>query len=310
MLGKDECVAVLMGGPGSERRVSLASGAAVLRALQSAGLQAVAVELTEAKLVLPPGCRLAFNVIHGTYGEDGRLQAELQQLGCRYTGAGVESSALAFDKNRAKERFVAAGVPTPRSQTLELSQEATASWPRPQLSLPLVVKPPCEGSSVGVHVVRDEAEWEPALRDAARYGRNVLVESFIKGRELTVAVLDDVALPVVEIVPREGFYNMENKYPWLSGGAGSEYHCPALLTEEATARVQQAALAAHRALGVEVYSRVDVLLDDEDQPYVLEVNTLPGMTETSLLPKAAAQAGLGFEELCLKIAALSWSLQR
>lgn len=310
MLGQNECVAVLMGGPGSERQVSLASGAAVLRALQSAGLPAVAVELTEAKLELPPGCRLAFNVIHGTYGEDGRLQADLQRSGCRYTGAGVDSSALAFDKNRAKERFFAAGVPTPQAQILGLPDLCATDWPRPSLPLPLVVKPPCEGSSVGVHVVQREAQWEPALRDAARYGRTALVESFIKGRELTVAVLDDVALPVVEIVPREGFYNMENKYPWLAGGAGSEYHCPAPLSEQATARVQQAALAAHRALGVEVYSRVDVLLDDQEQPFVLEVNTLPGMTETSLLPKAAAQAGLGFVELCLKIAELSWSLQR
>jgi D-alanine-D-alanine ligase len=179
----------------------------------------------------------------------------------------------------------------------------------PQMPLPYVVKPPREGSSVGVHIVHDAAAGAAAIEDAARYGADVLIEQFVAGKELTVGILNDQALPVVHIAPRSGFYDMRNKYPWLGGGAGSDYHCPAHLDAETTSRVQQAALAAHRALGVEVYSRVDVLLDDTGQPFVLEANTIPGMTETSLLPKAAAASGIPFTELCLQIARLSLEIR-
>ena len=148
-----------------------------------------------------------------------------------------------------------------------------------------------------------------AMADAARYGDDVLVEEFIAGKELTVGILNDTALPVVQIKPRDGFYDMANKYPWMGGGAGSDYECPADLDASTTRAVQQAALAAHRALGIEVYSRVDVLVDERGHPYVLEANTLPGMTETSLLPKAAAAAGYAFPDLCMTIAELSLALR-
>jgi len=298
-------IAVLMGGPGSERRVSLASGEAVVKALRSLGLHAEAVDVTDTAIALPPGTDLAFNVIHGTFGEDGRLQEILEDMGIPYTGAGVQSSCRAFDKNLAKAAFLTAGVPTPRSEIIDVSGGPSL----PSFTAPFVVKPPREGSSVGVHIVRDQKDAAAAMADAAKYGDDILVEEFIEGKELTVGILDDRALPVVHIAPREGFYDMSNKYPWMSGGAGSDYFCPADLDAATTRAVQDAALAAHRALGVEIYSRVDVLLDSRNRPFVLEANTIPGMTETSLLPKAAAAIGITFPELCQKIAELSLVLR-
>ena len=298
-------VAVLMGGPGSERQVSLASGRAVVKALAGLGFEVLPVDVDSTRVEVPPGTELAFNVIHGTFGEDGQLQQQLEDLGMPYTGAGVRSSRVAFDKNLAKAEFVAAGVPTPRSEVLDVS----AGIRLPSFAPPFVVKPPREGSSVGVHIVRDLASAEAAIRDAARYGDEILVEEFIDGLELTVGILNDAPLPVVHIIPPEGVYDMASKYPWLSGAQGSQYICPAGIGEAATLAVQQAALAAHRSLGVEVYSRVDVLLDSQGRPYVLEVNTIPGMTETSLLPKAAAASGIAFPELCLTIAEQSYQLR-
>jgi D-alanine-D-alanine ligase len=299
-------IAVLMGGPGSERQVSLASGKAVLKALQELGLRASGVDVTDFNPQLPADTGLAFNLIHGTFGEDGRLQQLLEDRGIPYTGAGVASSRRAFDKNLAKRVFLAAGVPTPRAEVLDLSDgNATPSIP-----LPLVVKPPREGSSVGVHIVRSTDQMAAALEDARRFGNDTLIEQYIPGMELTVAILDDTALPVVHIIPPEGVYDMSSKYPWLSGTKGSQYICPADLDAATTARVQEAALAAHRALGIEIYSRVDVLLQADGSPFVLEANTIPGMTETSLLPKSAAAAAIPFPELCQRIALASLGLAR
>jgi len=300
-------IAVLMGGPGSERPVSLASGNAVLKALLDLGLDAHPVDVTEAKIDLPEGTDLAFNVIHGTFGEDGQLQDILDARGIPYTGAGAESSRIAFDKTLAKEKFLAAGVPTPRSETVELTP---GLLPQLTIKAPLVIKPPREGSSVGVEIVRNQEDVPTLLLKAAEKYREILIEEFVEGRELTVGILDDAALPIVHIIPPEGVYDMASKYPWLSGAKGSQYLCPADLDEETTAAVQAAALAAHRSLGVEIYSRVDVLLDAQNRPYVLEANTIPGMTETSLLPKAAAAAGISFPEVCRKIAELSLTLRK
>lgn len=302
MIPDNLLIAVLMGGPGSERQVSLASGNAVLKALQAAGCNAVGVDVTGPDFELPAGTGLAFNVIHGTFGEDGRLQQILEDRGIPYTGAGVEASRVAFDKNLAKEKFLAAGVPTPAS-------EIVSGVRPPSIPAPFVVKPPREGSSVGVTIVKDPAQALAAMENAAQYGSEILVEAFVEGMELTVAILDDVAMPIVHIIPPEGVYDMASKYPWLSGAKGSQYICPADLDAETTRRVQEAALAGHRSLGVEIYSRVDVLLDAAGNPFVLEANTIPGMTETSLLPKSAAAHGIGFTELCLKIAELSLALR-
>jgi D-alanine-D-alanine ligase len=298
-------IAVLMGGPGSERQVSLASGNAVVTALRGLGFEVVPVDVDSTRVGIPAGVELAFNVIHGTFGEDGQVQQILEDLGMPYTGAGVRSSRVAFDKNLAKAAFVAAGVPTPRSEVIDVS----CGLRLPSFAAPFVVKPPREGSSVGVHIVRDEASAAAAMSDAARYGDEILVEEFIDGLELTVGILNDSALPVVHIIPPDGVYDMASKYPWLSGAQGSQYVCPAGIDDATTRAVQQAALAAHRALGVEVYSRVDVLLDSQGRPFVLEVNTIPGMTETSLLPKAAAASGIAFPELCLTIAQQSYQLR-
>lgn len=300
-MNKDTLIAVLMGGPGSEREVSLASGHAVLEALEAQGLNAVAVDVTNHSLSLPEGTGLCFNTIHGTFGEDGELQTILEEMGMPYTGAGIESSRTAFDKVASKEVFVAHEVPTPASEIVDCSAGAKL----PTMSLPYVVKPPREGSSVGVHIVRNESEAMAAMEDAAKYGNEVLVEQYVEGLELTVGVLDGVALPVVHIAPRSGFYDMNNKYPWLNDDGGTDYYCPADLDEATTVAVQDAALAAHCALGIEIYSRVDILLDKESKPYVLEANTIPGMTASSLLPKAAQVAGYDFSSLCEKIADLS-----
>lgn len=294
-------IAVLMGGPGSERDVSLASGKAVLKALLGLGMDAEGVDVTSTEVNLPEGTDLAFNVIHGTFGEDGQLQAQLEKLGVPYTGAGVESSRKAFDKNLAKAAFIAAGVPTPKSEIIDVSNGVKL----PSFPVPFVVKAPCQGSSVGVHIVKDPAKAMAAMEDAAKYGNEILVEEFVSGYELTVTILDDQPYPIVHIIPPEGEYDFSSKYPWLSGGKGSQYVCPADIDDEAAKAVQAAALAAHRSLGIEVYSRVDVLLDEQSRPFVLEANTIPGMTETSLLPKSAAAAGISFPELCKLIAELS-----
>jgi len=300
-MDSDTLITVLMGGPGSEREVSLASGKAVLEALLDEQLNAVPVDVTDHELDIPDGTGLCFNVIHGTFGEDGELQDILEKMGMPYTGAGTASSRLAFDKLASKEAFVTHGVPTPASEIINCSENVKL----PEMPLPYVVKPPREGSSVGVHIVRDANEAMTAMEDAAKYGDEVLVEQFIEGKELTVGVLDGTALPIVHIAPRSGFYDMNNKYPWLNDDGGTDYYCPADLDAATTERVQQAALAAHQSLGIEIYSRVDVLLDNDNHPYVLEANTIPGMTTSSLLPKAALVAGYPFGSLCRVIAELS-----
>ena len=291
---KDLHLAVLMGGPGSEREVSLRSGAAVARAFRGAGYRVTEVDVRGPEFELPPGTDLCINMIHGTFGEDGQIQAILDRRGIAYTGEGEAGSRIAFDKLASKKLFVAAGVPTPRWEVL-------APGAKPTLPLPVVVKAPREGSSVGVHLVREVGQLEAALADCANLDREILVEELIDGRELTVGVVGDRALAVVEIRPHEGFYDYAHKY---TKGA-SEYFCPAPLDEATTRRVQETALAAHRALGLEVYSRVDILLRADGEPFVLEANTIPGMTETSLLPKAAAAVGVDFLALCEEIARIS-----
>ncbi len=293
-------IAVLLGGPGSEREVSLKSGESVHAALASLGADVVDVDVKGPDFVIPEGTDIGFNVIHGTFGEDGTLQAILDARGIPYTGAGAASSRLAMDKQASKERFVARNVPTPAFEMVDLRAGETPSIP-----IPYVAKPPREGSSVGVHIVQSPEEAATALADVQSLCRDALIEEFVEGKELTVGVLGAAALPVVHICPLSGFYDISNKYPWLDGKGKTEYHVPADLPDEVTREVQACGLAAHQSLGVEVYSRVDVLLSADNRPYVLEVNTIPGMTESSLLPKAAQAAGLDFSNLCARIVELS-----
>jgi len=300
-MNKDMKIAVAMGGPGSEHDVSMASGQAVLKALLAEGCDAVELLVKGHSMEVPEGVGLVFNTIHGTYGEDGEMQRELEGKGIAYTGAGSVASELAFDKVTSKVQFVKAGVPTPASEIVNCADGVVM----PEMNVPYVVKPAREGSSVGVHIVMNDSEAQAAMEDAAQFGADVLVEQFVEGKELTVGVVDDEVFPVVHIAPRSGFYDKNNKYPWMTGEGGTDYYCPAELSDEETAKVKEAALAAHRSLGIEVYSRVDVLLNSEGDAFVLEANTIPGMTESSLLPKAGAAAGYPFGELCLKIADLS-----
>lgn len=291
-------IAVLMGGPGSEHPVSIASGRAVLAALQSAGLNAFAVEMRNPPLELPPHTDLVFNTIHGTYGEDGSLQAELDALGIPYTGANAAASRLAFDKIASKRAFLAAQLPTPAFATFSDIESTDLE----AIPLPYVIKPPREGSSVGVHIIHDLQTARDALADMRQFNSEILIEAFVAGKELTVGILNDNPLPIIHIAPKSGFYDMANKYPWLDQTGSTDYYCPADLPAAVTTEVQSIALNAHRSLNIASYSRVDLLLDQNHQAWVLEINTIPGMTASSLLPKAAAAAGVSFQNLCIQVA--------
>ncbi len=293
-----------MGGPGSERDVSIASGKGICESLKEAGFSQVSeLIINDDSPKIPQGTQLCYNIIHGTFGEDGQLQRYLEDHGYAYTGAGISCSENCFDKVLSKRIMHAAAVPAPRDQIMTRAQ--VASGELPHITAPCVVKPPREGSSVGVHIIYKDEQLPAALADVASYGEEILIEEYIKGKELTVAILDGVAMPVVHIIPRDGYYDMRNKYPALYGGSGSDYVCPAELSDEQTATVQAAAIKAYKALKVEVYGRVDVLLTDDGRPYVLEINTIPGMTASSLLPKSAAAAGISYAQLCCRIAKIS-----
>jgi D-alanine-D-alanine ligase len=290
-------IGVLKGGPGSEREVSLKTAEGVAEALRCLGAVVVEIDVCEQDPSVPNDLHIAMNMIHGTYGEDGQLQSYLEQKCIKYTGESAETSRLCFDKALTKERFLQAGVPTPRSQHYLLD----GSQPL-QLQLPLVVKPPREGSSVGVSICKTQAELEAALEAAKKYGEDTLIEEFVQGYELTVGILGDQVLPVIRIMPVDGFYDINNKYPWLTGSGKSEYQCPAELPAEVTAAVQAVAQAAFQSAGCKVYGRVDVMLREQDmKPYVLEINTIPGMTPTSLLPKACNAVGISYVQLCERI---------
>ena len=293
-------IAVLMGGPGSERDVSLATGRGVVKALRSLGSEVTEVDVKGADFELPADIELAFLTIHGTFGEDGQIQQILEDRCVPYTGEDVAGSALAFDKIRSKKKFRQHDVPTPHWQTINVGQ-------RPTIPIPVVIKAPRQGSTVGVHIIRNEREIDAAIADASAYDRELLVEKFIPGRELTIGILGDQVLPIIEIIPKGGFYDFTNKYPFLnpSAGGAAEHVCPAKIDPAQTNEIQQLALRAFRALGLKVYARVDVLLPDDGAATVLEANTIPGMTEASLLPEAAAVAGISYPELCARIIELS-----
>jgi len=293
-------IAVLMGGPGSERDVSLATGRGVAKALRSLGAEVMEIDVRNEDFQLPDDVDLAFNAIHGTFGEDGQLQKILERRGIAYTGDGVIASEIAFDKIQTKQKFQEHRVTTPPWEVIHPGQ-------RPMIPLPIVVKPARQGSTVGVVIVKNENELESAMTEAAKYDHDLLIEKFVSGRELTIGILGDQALPILEIIPKGGFYDFNSKYPFLNpqAGGGAEHVCPAKIDSEKTKEIQELALRAFRSAGLQVYARVDVILSDRGQPYVLEINTIPGMTEVSLLPEAAAAAGIGYPDLCAQIIALS-----
>jgi len=286
-------ITLMLGGPSAEREVSLWSGAAVAQALRLLGHDVIELDPKIPEWDLPAGTQAVFLALHGTYGEDGTVQARLEELGVPYTGCGPEASRIAFDKVLTKQRCLEAGVPTARFTVFE---STGASWPM-GWQPPVVVKPVRQGSSVGVQFVERVSDWSAALTEAMRYDDRVLVEEKIIGRETTVGILDGKALPVVEVRPKQGVYDYLTKY---TRGA-SDYLCPAPFEPDVTENIQSAALAAFKAIGGRDYARVDVMVRPTGEPIVLEINTLPGMTETSLLPKAAAAAGISYSELCQRM---------
>jgi len=303
----------MLGGPSAEREVSLRSGAGVVKALRSLGHSVVELDPKTPDWILPPDTEVVcLAPLHGTYGEDGTVQRQLAQLGVPYTGCNAESSRIAFDKVLTKQKCIEAGVPTAKFVVVN-SEKA----PLPKnLQLPLVVKPVRQGSSVGLQFVERAEDWQSALAEALKFDSEVLVEEKIVGRETTVGILDGMALPIVEVRPKVGRYDYKNKY---TAGC-TEYFCPADFDAATTKRIQAAALGAFHAIGGRDYARVDVMvkvgqpsslpgqagsLSYSCEPVVLEMNTLPGMTETSLLPKAAAAAGMNYAELCQRMIELA-----
>lgn len=292
-------VVVVYGGTSSEREISLRTGRALLDALVRGGIDASGIDLQPGGLVELLAMRPSAVVIglHGTPGEDGSLQGALEFAQIPYTGSGVLASALAMDKVRSKQMFEAFGVSTPPWCVVDPAAPRLPS----DLSLPVVVKPSLEGSSVGVAVARDVSEFDAACRAAGACRGDVLVEKCIEGRELTVAMLDGVVLGIVEVTAAEGFYDYDAKYR----RGDTTYRFPATLEADVQRDVEAQAVAAWNALGCRGIGRADVMLDQQGRPYVLEVNTLPGMTETSLVPKVARGIGLSFEELALRILSLA-----
>jgi D-alanine-D-alanine ligase len=292
---KQAHVAVLMGGSSAEREVSLRSGAAVARALREAGVTVTEVDVRGPDFELPVGTEVVFVALHGTFGEDGAVQQILEECGVPYTGSDPEASARAFDKVAAKSEFVAAKIPTPRYKVMDSARPDAARLAR--MNVPLVVKPARQGSSVGIEIVHRRSELERACRDAARYDEQLVVEEFIKGRELTVGILGGKPLPVIEIRPKQKFFTYDAKYT----PGQTDYLVPAPLDRVTAARAQFLAHRAHECLGCRDFSRVDLMLADSGELFVLEVNTIPGFTGTSLVPKAAKAAGLSFQDLCVRL---------
>ena len=301
-------VGVLMGGPSSERQISLKSGKAVLLALLKSGVNAAGIDITtdnlqeNIRLLKDHNLNGAFIALHGRFGEDGAIQEILEKINLPFTGSGVQASRLAMDKIGSLEIFRQLGLYVPKSLFLEKSVFQKSRDYKFQLGLPLVVKPANHGSSIGLSIVENDAEIIPAIDLAFQFDERIIIEEYIKGRELTVGVLDEKPLPVIEIIPKHKFFDFEAKYqPGLT-----EYIIPAVLENDIAQNTQQAALQAHKALGCSGCSRTDIILSQDNLPYVLEVNTIPGMTATSLLPKAANFAGVRFNQLCLKLLELAY----
>lgn len=294
---KETSVAVLMGGWSAEREVSLSSGEACRRALEAAQFKVTQIDVKRniAEIIQELKPDVAFNALHGKWGEDGSIQGVLETLEIPYTHSGVLASAIAMNKEKSKAIFRSVGIPVAESMLVELDKAASGH----PMSLPYVIKPVAEGSSVGVHIVPIGANGPVAtlVKERKLYGDKVMVERFVPGKELTCAVMGDVALGVIEIVPRVGFYNYEAKY----APGGSNHILPAQISYEVYRRVQQLSLMAHQALGCRGVSRADFRYNDtpggEQELVILEVNTQPGMTATSLVPELAQHAGHSFEQL-------------
>lgn len=305
----DTCrVALIAGGKSGEREISLASGAGAKDALEEAGFPVTVIDPAESedlKKLIDGEFDVAFICLHGKYGEDGTMQGMLEIIGIPYIGSDVWSSALAIDKVKAKVFYEQEGIRTPGSVTLQSANQMTVDEIIGAVGRHCVVKPATEGSALGVFIVSNEEELQQAIEKAFAIDKEVLVETYIEGDEYTVAVLgnqEPEALPVIQIVPANEFYDFESKY----SEGGSQHLCPAPLSDEAAEEVKRMAVDAHRALGCRGVSRSDFILDSDRRFWILETNTIPGMTKTSLLPDAARAAGMSFSQLCTRLVELAF----
>ncbi len=289
-------IGVLAGGSSNERGISLRSGHAVFDALSSAGLSPVFCDVTEdnfESVIDKADIDVAFIALHGKFGEDGTPQRMLERRNIMYTGSDPVSSALALDKFSSKEKFKNARLVVPDCRLVRKGENITAN----EISFPSVIKPRYEGSSIGLSVIFSEDNFSEGINKAFMFADEVLIEQFINGRELTVGIMDRAALPIVEIITKQGVYDFTAKYE----SDETKYRVPAALEKKLYSRIQQAAVRAHESLGCGGFSRVDLILSDEEKIFVLEVNTIPGLTKKSLLPMAAKAADLDFCSLCVKM---------
>jgi D-alanine-D-alanine ligase len=297
-------IGILMGGVSSEREISLKSGKAITEALLRQGGDVIALDITDgaeeaiSSLLEKADMDLAFIALHGRLGEDGTIQSILENANIPYVGSGVEASRLALNKALAQNLFKKNGINVP--PFVVLSKNDPFDIPKVIEALggfPIVVKPACEGSSIGINFAKTTEELSSAIECAWQYGDTVLMEQHIKGKELTVGILGKEALPVIEICPKEEFFNFKAKYT----KGMTDYIVPAPIPEDMSVKIQRAAMVAHNVLGCEDFSRVDFILDEDQTYYILEINTIPGFTATSLLPKAAQQRGISFDQLCYQL---------
>ncbi len=294
-------VAVMFGGTSAEREVSLNSGKAVLNALIAQGVDAhkfdpKGQELQQLKV---QGFDRVFIVLHGRGGEDGSLQGALKLMGMPFTGSGPQGSAFAMDKVRSKYLFKGADLPSAPFKVVKKGASYNAASILKELNNRVMVKPANEGSSIGMSQAKNVAELDKAINVAFEYDSEALIEQWVEGREITVSIVDGQAMPLIEMRTPNEFYDYAAKYQ----STNTEYLCPAPLNEQLTKRIQDIAIEAFDLVGASGWGRVDFLLDDNNNPFVLEINTVPGMTESSLVPKSAAQFGLSFEQLVMKILA-------
>jgi len=287
-------IAVVMGGPSAERDVSIATGTGVMRALDKLGYDARSLDFDarfiEALRELEPD--VVFNALHGKGGEDGQLQGILDWMGLSYTGSDLAGCALAMDKHNTKKLLAAEGLPTPAWDTYDLRGGTLPLLPG-SLNLPLVVKPRADGSSVGVTMVKTHEQWTAAMIGAAARTNDVLAEEYIPGREFSCGILGEEALPVVEIAASDEFYTYDAKYK----PGGSRHYVPAPIDSDLASRLQMLALSVHRLIGLRDYSRTDFIVTKEGRPYILEINALPGLTPSSLLPDECNAIGISYEAL-------------
>ncbi len=289
----------MMGGLSREREISIKTGKAILKALTEKGYTAYPIDVGKdiAERLVKEKIECAFLALHGRFGEDGTIQGMLELMRIPYTGSGVLASALALHKIMAKKVFLCEKIPTPRFEVFHREEIERDPMRTISLPLPLVVKPAREGSTIGVSIVRTAEERLPALKEAGKYDEEILVEEFMKGKEITVGILENIPLPIIGIVPKSGFYNYHSKYT----KGETQYIIPAQIPREKYLYAQEISLKAFQVLGCSGCARVDLMTDEDGNPFVIDVNTMPGMTETSLLPQAASYAGITFGDLVERI---------